>query len=354
MRLVVHRAHLFGNVGQRQVGQHAVAFIDLVQRGHVLPHPPQVALAQRHGLGRPGGARGVDEGADVFWGEAGQPFAQLALQRRRAHGQELVPARQLAPPEGVQGAVGGLLEGRQQHNRFQVQQIGLDRLHVLQALGVVDEEHAGAAVVEDVGDVLAGAGPVDAGWRGPDGHGGEGHGAPLRAVEAEDGDGVAALHPQLQQRPRGLAHGFTVVLPGRCLPAVGPTHVVGRVGAQAACRVQEHLGWRHEALHRIKVGLCATCAGQAGGQGRVRSLVCQRCLLRFEPLDSVLTLRSIAWRLGETLCRGAEPPLGAADADRQRKSPVTGTGLVGVSARTPPGAFSPELRLVARRAGSPG
>lgn len=102
-------------------------------------------------------------------------------------------------------------------------------------------------MVEDVGDVLWRAGPVDADGRGADGHGREGQGDPLGAVEAQDGDRITALDAQADQGASGIAHLTPVVLPGGGLPARCGPDAVGRMVAEPLRGLQQKLGWRHKA-----------------------------------------------------------------------------------------------------------
>ena len=56
MGLVVHAAHLFGDVGQWQVGDHAIPVVNGKGLLHGGGGPPQVALTEHHRFGRSGGA----------------------------------------------------------------------------------------------------------------------------------------------------------------------------------------------------------------------------------------------------------------------------------------------------------
>jgi hypothetical protein len=89
------------------------------------------------------------------------------------------------------------------------------------------QQQAAAAVLDDVGDLVGRAAPVDAGRHGAHHHGRQVHGGPFGAVEAQDAHRVAGLHAQRHQRAGGLAHLLGVFLPGGGLPALRVAHEIG-------------------------------------------------------------------------------------------------------------------------------
>ena len=65
---LVMAGHPFGDVGHRQIAHDPLPghVLDLERLGQALEGPADVAVVEHHPLGRPGGARRVDQGGEVF------------------------------------------------------------------------------------------------------------------------------------------------------------------------------------------------------------------------------------------------------------------------------------------------
>ena len=61
----VQRNHLLGNVAEWQVAEKLIVLVDGKRVDHRLGCPDQVVMREHHRLGRPGGARGVDQGRKI-------------------------------------------------------------------------------------------------------------------------------------------------------------------------------------------------------------------------------------------------------------------------------------------------
>mmetsp|Transcript_22407 Transcript_22407/g.88723 ORF Transcript_22407/g.88723 Transcript_22407/m.88723 type:complete len:622 (+) Transcript_22407:835-2700(+) len=125
------------DVGQRQVGQHAVRARDRDALQARVHRPGKGAEAVHHALGQAGRAGGVDEGAELV-GAAGQ----LALQRLGA-GADGVPA--LVGRSRVVGRQGIARAGQAGRHAG---------LHALPAVELADEDEARFAVFQDLRDRL--------------------------------------------------------------------------------------------------------------------------------------------------------------------------------------------------------
>ena len=84
--------YLLGHVGEREVAQAAILRNHPEQLHDHPGHPEEAAVADHHGLGRPRGARGVDQAGARPGVEGGDARVEGGVAHRFARAQQLVPA----------------------------------------------------------------------------------------------------------------------------------------------------------------------------------------------------------------------------------------------------------------------
>ncbi len=179
----VHRdqlEHLAVGVGE---GEEQVLLLVVVEHDLLLDgarHGHEAAVGQQHPLGRPGGARGVDETGQVLGpdlGGDGVPGAGIGDVPLRAASLQLGQGEAVVPARSVQ-----------HHHLAQARQRGADAAHLLELGGVLDDAHRRAAVLEDEAALLGGV----AGVHGGDGAARGGH-AEVAVLQHVGVDPAAAL-----------------------------------------------------------------------------------------------------------------------------------------------------------------
>ena len=213
------REQLLGDVGQGKVGHGGVVRRHPADTRRLVGGPGQVAVGQHHGLGRPGGPRGVDQGRHPVRLQGVHPFVHLLGRGLVPLGQELLPGHDDVVVDGLDAA--------HHHHMLELGQVGQLLEHLGPLALVLEQDHRRLGVVEDVLDLGRGAGDVDPRRRRAHGDGAHVEDHPLGAVEAQDADPIAGLDPQRDERPRGLADLIGVRAPGGRLPGAAVLLVVG-------------------------------------------------------------------------------------------------------------------------------
>ncbi|MCY1292660.1 hypothetical protein D9M70_418960 [compost metagenome] len=217
-----------GGVEQRRDVQ-AQGVVDRLEVGHAHQRAgPQVAVRQHHALGQAGGAAGVENHREVL-------AAAPAVLDRRALGDQPLE-RQHA---GRRLAFVGV-----DQNRF-TPGLGDDRLDQRQ-VHVVDDQHAGVAVVQRVDDLRRAPADVHRIEHRPGPP--AGHHVLLEAVgvQRQHGDALAGLHAEVAQRPGQARDALGVLAVGAVAAAIDGRHLVGghlQRRVQALGQVHGDLGW---------------------------------------------------------------------------------------------------------------
>ena len=171
------------------VGERQVEVGDVVLRDHAglvdhVEHRAVVAVADDAALRRPGRARGVDEGADVGRGDRVDPLLEDRVVDLGAFPCELVRREDV---------VGSALH---HHDLLEPRQAGADLTDLGQLLLVLDDDHLGVGVLEDVGALLGRVGLVDRHHGGADRERRVVEVGPLGMRVAQDRDAIAFLDPE--------------------------------------------------------------------------------------------------------------------------------------------------------------
>ncbi len=158
-----------------------------------------------HGaLGHAGRPRGVDQRGQIVRTDLTAPLLAHLLVDPFATGQELIPAEDV---------VFGITRTVEEDDLPQMGYLGAHLQDLVQLLLVLDEDHLGVAVVDDVGTVLGEVRGVDAYRDGTGAHDPEVAEDPLQPGLAENADAFALLDPQGDQRLRGPVYGLARLLP---------------------------------------------------------------------------------------------------------------------------------------------
>ena len=240
-------------VREREVEVGELAFLDHALRVHHVEHRAVVPVRDHAALGRPRGARCVDEGADVLGGDRAPALLPLGgVASLAAAGDLLHRGRVLAAachPDHL----------------LELGQALADGADLLELLVVLDDDDARVRVLEDVLALFRRVGLVDRDHGRPGGERREIEVGPFGPCVGEDRDLVALLDPHLDQPEGERAHGVPDLVeaargPGTGLVLVhdggavavllgGPRQEVGdghRPGARRSCRRM----WRRRLLHR--------------------------------------------------------------------------------------------------------
>ena len=255
---VEHRGHPLGDMAQRQKRQRAVPQC-CVQVAGGLPELEHHVAIRHHGtFGRPGGAGGIDQKSRVVWrtcGNGGVEVTGACGGECPAMGQQVVEENHLSVLQGAQAfAV-------HHHN---TQQVGTRLTHrqcFFKLLLVLDQQHPGLRMLQDVGHLGARRSRVDAV---PDhAHTLRAHigNQPLRPVLGQHTNYLPACDPQVGQGQPDGACVFQVHRPGGAfpqaaalvaqgctvspVPAAGAEHFLGRVTAFKQDVVGHGAGWGH-------------------------------------------------------------------------------------------------------------
>ena len=190
-----------GDVRGRQPGDHACAGVGEVdQLLDGLHRAEEVAMRELDALGRPGGARGVDEGQDVVGLDRGDRGLDVEVRVRALEVGERHGALRRLPVEHDHVLErGGLLARRED----------------LGQVGLLDNGDLGGRVVEQVLDLLGRVGLVDRVGRGAEARDREIHDVELRAVGEHDRHGVAARDAELGEPARKGVDAIAQLRPGQ-------------------------------------------------------------------------------------------------------------------------------------------
>lgn len=175
---------------------------------------------RQHGpLGRPGGARGVDQQRGALGVDGGQPFVEGA----NVVGAMALAARQEVRPRDDHG-VGERAQPLHVHDHdlFEVRQALAHLQGLVELLLVLDEVDSAFRVAEDVLAFDRRVGGVDADGDAADRLGGEIGVQPFRAVLADDRHAFAGLDPQREQPVADRAHVLGILPPGDVMPDSQP------------------------------------------------------------------------------------------------------------------------------------
>ena len=151
-----------------------------------------VAVGQHAALGRTGGAGRVDDGGDVIGADGVEPALQLGLLDLAGAGSHV----------GDRGGVAGRLHA---HDVLEAGQLAAHRLDLLELRRVLDDDRAGAGVVDHVAALLGRVRVVD---RHDDDAGGQQGGVgqrPFRARLAQQRHAVAGLEAERDEAAGQLA-----------------------------------------------------------------------------------------------------------------------------------------------------
>src|SRR5215218_4428254 len=188
------------HVGHRQVRDHPPGVRkgdDLVVGADRLRHVP---VRDLHPLGRPGGARGVDQGEEVV-GRNGPPGG-LEVEGVVAPPRELLQRHRPVWRIPV-------------HDDHVLESVVLD-LHCQHAVdeGLLGEQHAVAGIAHEILDLLRRVGVVDGEAGGAEVHAPRVGEVEFRTVREHHGHGVALADPQRGQTRRHVADPLRVLAPG--------------------------------------------------------------------------------------------------------------------------------------------
>jgi hypothetical protein len=213
----------FGHVAQGQVAQHLhVVLVEPEMAAQLVGGHDQVAVRQHRALGRPGGARGVDEHAGVVGLRGGNAVVEGARLFRVGRGVLVAEFEHV-------------LEGHQHLARVQPHALHVDGddlgdvgqadfvlgdgvQHLVNLLLVAADHEAAVRVVDDVLQLGPRVGRVDADHHAADGLRAQVGEHPLGRVFAGDGQPVAAAETQRQHAQREAARGVVVMAPTHPVP----------------------------------------------------------------------------------------------------------------------------------------
>ena len=228
--LQAQRHDVFGDVAQRQIGDGALLQISnrFETRHDRVQHRVPAAMRDLDALRFPGRARRVAQHHQIVRLRGVDACRQLGGVARLAQRQELLPRQR-----PLRIAFGHIVHDHDLLDVLQVRAFGGELLVLLRGVG---DDDLGLAVVGDPGDLLGGVGHVDrrrhrAGREDP-----QIGDQPLRPVVRDDGDRVALVHaqsdqrladavhrvPVLRPRPRGQRVGFAAVKGGLVRGRRGP------------------------------------------------------------------------------------------------------------------------------------
>ena len=211
-----------GYMAERQVAHRFERLVgDPDRLGIDIRRIDQVAMRQHRALGRTGGARGVDEDADIVGrGLRNQPiepvigvgvFERVAL----AAFAELFERHQLRLAVMPQALHVDANDGLQ---RRQAVIVGDGVKHLVGLLLVAGNDHARAGVADDILQLDPGIGRIDADRDRADHLGAEIGVKPFRRILAGDGDAVAGFEAERQQAERDGTRGLVIMVPGIAIP----------------------------------------------------------------------------------------------------------------------------------------
>jgi hypothetical protein len=188
-----HLHHAGERVGERQEheqrrGRAQVDLLDVRLAGE-----QDVAVGEHAALRRAGGAGRVDDRRDVVGADRVEPLLQLGLGRLAGAGAEV----------GDGGRAAGVLHA---HDVLEPRQLAAHRLDLLELRGVLEDDRAGARVVDHVAALLGRVGVVDGN---DDEAGGEQRGVgerPLGPCLAQQRDPVAGLQAERGEPAGELPH----------------------------------------------------------------------------------------------------------------------------------------------------
>ncbi len=257
---LAHREDEVADPRHGEISEDLLPLGQVVELGGVLRRDDDVAVRQDHPLGASGGARGVEHHAGVVRRQCVAPCGEFR-------------------PETVLGAAPGRLQvGVGRHVRVvvfpQSARVEIDDVlemqsllhlqHLVHLLLVSGDDVAGAAMIQNIGDLVADGILVERHRHPARGPGRDHRPVERRAVAADDGDVVAPLQPQRQQAQRQRFDLGGRLGPGPALPDAVLLLAIGRALAEAVRVPREEGRYGRRRLRLVDQGIVLPTVDSSG------------------------------------------------------------------------------------------